>query len=263
MVPTMSRMLPRELEGDPRLASIRTVPFGGEAASRADIERALGWGAVDVRSMYFAAELGRASSTWCSHREMVAGRWGSVGRAVPNAEVRIVDPDGPIDAQLPAGSVGEIVVRGPSVAAGYWKDPQRTRRSFVDGWWRSGDLGCVDEDGYLFVRGRLDNVINTGGIKVCGEEVEQALLACPGVRQAAAIGVPDDRWGERIEAHVVAPGIDAPAIERHLAQSGALAPFKRPKRYRFHDALPSGATGKIDRLALRGAERASRAGDTG
>lgn len=262
MVPTMSRLLPHELDGDPRLASIRTVPFGGEAPSRADIERVLGWGVADVRSMYFAAELGRASSTWCSHREMIAGRWGSVGRAVPNAEVRIVDPDGSIDAQLPAGSVGEIAVRGPSVAVGYWKDAERTRRSFVDGWWRSGDLGWVDDDGYLFVRGRLDNVINTGGIKVSGEEVEDALLRCPGVRQVAVVGVPDDRWGQRIEAHVVSPGIDATAIDEHLARSGALAAFKRPRQYHFHAALPTGATGKIDRRALRGAEPATCVQDT-
>lgn len=255
MVPTMARLLPPEVDRDPRLASIRTVPLGGEAPSRADVERLLRWGARDVRAMYLSAESGRAASTWCSHREMLAGKWGSAGRVVPGAELRIVDPDGRIDAALPPGTVGEIALRGPSVARGYWKDAERTGRFFQDGWWRSGDLGYLDADGFLFIRGRLDNVINTGGIKVSGEEIEAALLRCPGVRQAVVVGEADERWGQRIVAHLVAPGLDAAAVERNLEQVDALAAFKRPKEFRFHESLPVGATGKLDRRALRSATR--------
>lgn len=98
-------------------------------------------------------------------------------------------------------------------------------------------------------------MINTGGIKVSGEEIEAALLRCPGVRQAVVVGEADERWGQRIVAHLVAPGLDAAAVERNLEQVDALAAFKRPKEFRFHESLPVGATGKLDRRALRSATR--------
>ncbi|MCE7902392.1 MAG: hypothetical protein DYH20_06970 [Gammaproteobacteria bacterium PRO9] len=120
----------------------------------------------------------------------------------------------------------------------------------MGGWWRSGDLGHLDADGFLHVAGRTDNTINSGGIKVQGEEVEICLIAHPGVSQVAVIGIPDPKWGQRIEAHVVAvSGTTEADLRDHCRQH--LAGFKQPKTYVFHEQLPVGTTGKLDRPALR------------
>ena len=108
---------------------------------------------------------------------MERGKIGSSGRPVVGADVRILVPGGGFDDEAPSGETGEIAISGPSLAIGYWKDRELTREKFRDGWWRSGDLGRLDADNYLWVSGRIDNVINTGGIKVSGEEIEHALLA--------------------------------------------------------------------------------------
>jgi acyl-CoA synthetase (AMP-forming)/AMP-acid ligase II len=171
---------------------------------------------------------------------------------VIGADLRIVAADGGIGDILPAGVEGEVAVSGPSLALGYWKDPEKTRARFIDGWWRSGDMGSVDEEGDLFITGRTDNLINSGGIKVHAEEIERALLAHPEVVQAAVVGQPDDRWGQRIEAYVVlrGAGLAADALEAHCRATG-LAGFKLPKVFRPVASLPTGPTGKLYRRALR------------
>ncbi|MFV0276962.1 MAG: class I adenylate-forming enzyme family protein [Parahaliea sp.] len=130
-------------------------------------------------------------------------------------------------------------------------DEALTKKKFCGGWWRSGDLGCLDEDGFLFVHGRTDNVINTGGIKVQGEEVEHCLIAHPRVTQVAVVGMPDEKWGQRVEAHLSVSGEVTEADLEGWCQQSGLAPFKRPKRYVFHSELPMGVTGKLDRPRLR------------
>lgn len=252
-VPTMLRMLTPDVTARFDLGSLRTVLCSGEAPERADIDRVLGWSPqADFRCLYLASESGPPSSTLCRLEDLMSGhRLRSAGRPIPGAALRIVAPDGGIGDILPPGAVGEIALSGPSLASGYLGEPERSRTRFVDGWWRSGDLGRVDEDGFLFFEGRTDNVINTGGIKVYGEEIEAALLAHPAVAQAAVVGMPDPRWGAAITAHLVCTAPLTPdALDRHCATAG-LAGFKIPKSYHFHAALPLGATGKIDRGALR------------
>ena len=146
--------------------------------------------------------------------------------------MRIVDPDGPIDRQLSVGEIGEICVRSPSVAARYWKDEKRTAEKFVEGWWRSGDLGRVDDDGDLYVVGRTDNVINSGGVKVHAEEIEAALTRHPGIALAAVIGQPDETWGQRIEAHMVAKGTppSPEELDRFCREDSGLPGFKSSRR---------------------------------
>ena len=162
-------------------------------------------------------------------------------------------PGGSFDDEAPHGETGEIAVSGPSLAIGYWKDEALTREKFRDGWWRSGDLGRLDDDNYLWVSGRIDNVINTGGIKVSGEEIEHALLSHPNIAQCAVVGQPDQRLGQRIEAYLVASGAapDTEAIHQYLRNERHLAGFKVPKVFHFVAALPTGPTGKLFRRALR------------
>jgi acyl-CoA synthetase (AMP-forming)/AMP-acid ligase II len=171
---------------------------------------------------------------------------GSVG--VPtNAEVVVMDQTG---EALPPGHVGEVAVRGPSVIRGY-QGRDAAQGSFQDGWFRTGDRGRLDEDGYLFLTGRLKEVINRGGVKIAPREIEEALLEHPAVLEAAAFGVPDARLGERVAAAAVL-GAPAASDERELRRfaEARLADFKVPERILLVDALPRGATGKLDRARL-------------
>jgi len=175
---------------------------------------------------------------------------GSVGVAV-GTEVAVVDDNA---ALLPAGSPGEVVVRGPNVMRGYAGDAEVDRSAFAAGWFRTGDRGHLDAAGRLHLSGRIKEIVNCGGEKVAPAEVDEVLLEHPDVRQAAAFGVPDARLGERVAAAVVLDA-SSDATERDLRRFVAdrLAPFKVPARIVFVDELPRGATGKVQRLQL-GAE---------
>src|SRR5262249_45181280 len=126
----------------------------------------------------------------------------SVGRPLVGTEVRILGPD---DQPVPAGTVGEIAVRGPQVMRGYWNQPAATAEALRDGWLHTGDAGLLDAEGYLYIRDRLKDVIITGGVNVYPRMVEQVLLEPPGVSEVGVIGVPDPHWGERVHAVVVRP----------------------------------------------------------
>jgi acyl-CoA synthetase (AMP-forming)/AMP-acid ligase II len=251
-VPTMIRMLEPAITEKYDLSSFEMVLCAGEPPTLADIERVLSWADTDIRCLYLASESGPCSATyWQLSDYRDGGKPVCAGKPVPGADLRIVDPEGGIDDEVEPGEPGEILLRGPTLARRYLKNPELTAQRFVDGWWRSGDIGRLDEDGYLYVEGRTDNTINTGGIKVHGEEVETCLLAHPDIAQAAVIGCADPKWGQRIEAHIAtSANLDEAALTQFCEQQG-LAPFKRPKRYIFHESLPVGVTGKLDRVSLR------------
>ncbi|HMD05514.1 MAG TPA: condensation domain-containing protein, partial [Candidatus Binatus sp.] len=172
---------------------------------------------------------------------------GSVG--VPaGAEVALMDETGNI---LKSGEIGEIVLRGPGVTAGYAQNPEANSSSFSNGWFRTGDQGTVDADGYVFITGRLKELINRGGQKISPREIDEVLCTHPAVAQAVAFAVPDHRLGEEIAAAVVlGPGHVASEIEirNHAAQ--LIADYKVPHRIVFLDELPKGPTGKIQRIGL-------------
>lgn len=178
-------------------------------------------------------------------------RPGSVGVATPNTEWKIADPE--TGAALPNGQEGEVWVRGPQVMLGYLGNPEATARSLTpDGWLRTGDLGVADEEGYLFIRDRLKELIKVKGFQVAPAEVEAELLAHPDVADAAVIGVPDDEAGEVPVAFVVpAPGVtfDVNAVLAHLR--GRLASYKVPRVVHLVEAVPKSASGKILRRVLR------------
>ena len=180
-------------------------------------------------------------------------RAGTVGMALPGVEVRVAGPDG---APLPAGQAGEILARGPNVFAGYHGRPEATAEVIdADGWFRTGDLGEWDTDGYLVIKGRLKDLVIVSGFNVYPREVEAVLLEHDGVGDVAVVGVPDARTGERVRAVVVpAAGADVGAEELMAHCRERLARYKLPREIVVTAQLPRRATGKVSRAALRALE---------
>jgi malonyl-CoA/methylmalonyl-CoA synthetase len=177
-------------------------------------------------------------------------RAGTVGFPLPGVDVRIADSD---DRPLPTGHTGMIQVRGPNVFSGYWKMPDRTRDEFTaDGWFRTGDVGCFDADGYLAIVGRAKDLIITGGYNVYPKEIELAIDRLPGVAESAVVGVPHPDFGEAVTAAVVAvPGAVLVESELVAALKAQLANYKVPKRLHVVPELPRNAMGKVQKNVLR------------
>jgi acyl-CoA synthetase (AMP-forming)/AMP-acid ligase II len=167
---------------------------------------------------------------------------GSVGRGT-GVEIAILDEAG---AHLPTGSSGEVAVRGPNVIDGYENNPQANASSFSEGWFRTGDLGMLDGDGYLVLLSRIKELINRGGEKIAPREIDEALEAHPAVREAVSFGVPHPTWGEQVAVAVV---VNEPVTEKELLAfcRSRLADFKVPSHLYFVDAIPKTPTGKIQR----------------
>jgi malonyl-CoA/methylmalonyl-CoA synthetase len=180
-------------------------------------------------------------------------RPGAVGRPLPGVAARIV---GPADRDLPEGETGQLLVRGPAVFEGYWRQPAATAAAFVDGWFRTGDLAERSADGYLTLRGRASDLVVSGGFNVYPREIEDVLLEQPGVREAAVLGVPDPRRGE-VPVACFAGEADPAALE--AACRGLLASFKVPRSFVRLDALPRNAMGKVDKRQLKDALAKGRA----
>ncbi|MGD9975328.1 MAG: class I adenylate-forming enzyme family protein [Desulfatirhabdiaceae bacterium] len=179
------------------------------------------------------------------HRHVI----GSVGTPVGTVEVQIRDMDGNI---LEADQIGEICIRGRNVMKGYLNRPEETRAVFWDDWFRSGDMGRIDSNGYLFIVDRLKDMIITGGENVYPREVEELLYTRPEIQECAVIGMPDSEWGERITAFIIpAPdqSVDTAALKTYLKSN--LSSFKVPKEFRIVDTLPKSPAGKILKRELR------------
>ncbi|MEJ0070414.1 MAG: fatty acyl-CoA synthetase [Pseudomonadota bacterium] len=173
----------------------------------------------------------------------------SCGRPVLNVETRVVDPE---MRDVPRGTHGEVVHRSPQLLLGYWDKPAETDDVFAGGWFHSGDVGYLDEAGYLFIVDRIKDVITSGGVQVASREVEEALFTHPAVSEVAVIALPDPKWIEAVTAVVVLRAgmtVSEPELIAHARQS--LAPFKLPKRVIFTDALPRNTAGKLLKRELR------------
>jgi long-chain acyl-CoA synthetase len=234
---------------------LKTIVYGGGPMYLADLERA-----QEVFGYRLAQIYGQGESPMCitalnkaRHADVAHPRYrerlNSAGTPQLVVEVMIGDAD---DRPLPPGEPGEVLVRGDSVMRGYWRDPEATARTLAGGWLHTGDVGAVDEDGFLTLRDRSRDLIISGGANIYPREVEEVLLQHAAVAEVAVVGRPDPEWGERIVAFVVrVPGAacDAAALDAHCLSQ--IARFKRPKDYRFVDALPKNNYGKVLKTELR------------
>ena len=173
----------------------------------------------------------------------------AIGKELFFCHVRVVDKD---DNDVKPGELGEIIGRGPNVSQGYWKRPKETAEAFQDGWIRTGDIGTVDEDGYIYHKDRRKDLIITGGENVSSYEVEDVVYKHPSVDMCSVIGVPHDKWGETVKAVVVLrQGQNATEDEIIEHCKKYLAKYKVPTTVSFADDLPKDETGKISKLILR------------
>jgi acyl-CoA synthetase (AMP-forming)/AMP-acid ligase II len=231
------------------LSSLKTVAYGASPISEAVLAEAkarFGCGFIQFYGMTETTGAGTYLAPDAHHGELLR----SCGKAWPTLSVRITGDDG---EEAAVGEIGEIAIKGDIVMAGYWNRPEATAETLsADGWLRTGDAGYRDAAGYVFVHDRVKDMIVSGGENIYPAEVENAILGCPGVADAAVIGVPDARWGEAVKAIVVlAPGA-APDPEAVIAWARSrIAGFKAPKSVDFIEALPRNASGKVLRRELR------------
>ena len=261
LAPTMIAMLLDHPEmADHDLGSLRSIFYGASAIPIDVLRRGLatfgcefsqGYGMTELsgNAVFLDGAAHRRAATEAPHL------LGAAGRPGPLAELRLVSLDDPRSDVAP-GQPGEILVRGDQVISTYWDQPEATAASRVDGWFRTGDIGRFDEDGYLYIVDRSKDIIVSGGENVASLEVEDVLSEHPLVAQVAVVGVPDETWGERVVAVVVArPGSESgsplePSAVLEWAR-GRLAGFKRPKDLLVVDALPMNASGKVLKREVR------------
>jgi malonyl-CoA/methylmalonyl-CoA synthetase len=178
------------------------------------------------------------------------GPWpqGSVGRPLTGIDLQVAREDG---SDAAPGEVGTVLLRGPNLFHEYWRNPEATRSAFASGWFDTGDLGTLSADGFLTLVGRKHDLIITSGFNVYPQVVERVINECPGVRESAVLGLPDDRRGERVAAVVVRddPALDEKRVRAHCAEH--LVDYQRPASVTFLDALPRNALGKVLRRELR------------
>ena len=228
-----------------RLASARYC-FSAAASMATEVVRAWKYATgLNIHEAYGMTE----SASMVTYNHYYRHVVGSVGTPVNLVEVSIHDPEG---RPLGIGRQGEICIRGPNMAKGYLNHPEETRIAWRDGWFRSGDIGLIDEHGYLYIVDRLKDLIITGGENVYPREVEEVLYTHPGVRECAVVGLPDPEYGEKVTAFIVVQGErtpDSSALKAFL--KSRLAGFKVPKRYLFLDELPKNNAGKLLKREIR------------
>ncbi|MEV6542255.1 long-chain fatty acid--CoA ligase [Streptomyces sp. NPDC051665] len=229
-------------------SSVRFILGGGEKTPEPVLRRIM----TAFPNAWFADAYGlteTVSGDTFLDREHALSKLGSVGRPVPHTRVRIVDDTG---VEVPAGELGEITLRGPKVFAGYWRDEKATAAALRDGWFHTGDIGHVDEDGFLFIDDRKKDMIVSGGENIATPEVERVLYEHPAVLEAAVVGIDHPRWGEVPRAFVVfRPGESAGPEELREFCRARLAKFKVPARFDIVDELPRTPSGKVLKRTLR------------
>ena len=244
LVPTMIAMILEDPRSDATPVAFKRIAYGAASIAPALMKRA------EARfGRIFAQCYGQAESPMCiTHlRPEEHDRIGSCGRPFTVADVAIFDEN---DQPLPPGERGEIVTRGPQTMAYYWNRPEQTAEAFRNGWLHTGDVGYMDADGFFYIVDRKNDLLISGGYNVYPREVEDVLLACPGVVEAAVVGLPDERWGDRVVAVVSGKeGLDADVVMQFARER--LADYKRPKSVDIWPELPKSAANKILRRTIR------------
>jgi acyl-CoA synthetase (AMP-forming)/AMP-acid ligase II len=256
MVPSIIISL---LDGIPDIArldfsSLQVIYYGAAPISEATLKRALEVFHCPLVQGYGLTEStgGIAYLNEVDHQKALAGRpelLRSTGRAVVLCDLKIADSKG---NELPRGEVGEIVVRGPNVMRGYWRNPEATAQAVRDGWLYTGDAASMDEAGYIFLRDRIKDMIVSGGTNIYPVEVENVLFEHPDIADVAVIGIPDAKWGEALMAVCVSRSGKPPAADDLISFCRErLGGYKVPRHYEFVTALPRNASGKVLKRVLR------------
>ena len=244
LVPTMLAMILEQEEVATASLNFKRIAYGAASITPSLMKRA-----EDHFGRIFVQCYGQAESPMvitCLQPED-HDRIGSCGRPFTVADVAIFDED---DKPLPPGERGEIVVRGPQLMVRYWNRPEQTATAFRNGWLHTGDVGTMDEDGFFYIVDRKNDMLVSGGYNIYPREVEDVLLGFPGVVEAAVIGLPDERWGDRVIAVLAGQaGLEEEAIMQFARDN--LANYKRPKEIRIWPELPKSAANKILRRTIR------------
>jgi long-chain acyl-CoA synthetase len=236
------------------LTNLKGIVYGGAPMYLADLEIALDVFGPRLMQIYGQGETPMTITglSKAEHADRTHPRWvehmQSVGFPRTDVQVRVVDEN---DNTLPPGELGEVLVAGDVVMAGYWNQPDETAETLRGGWLHTGDIGSFDTEGYLTLHDRSKDLIISGGMNIYPREVEEVLLTHPGVQAVAVVGRPDPEWGEAVVAFIVA-GPDRPSSESlDSACLEHIARYKRPKEYRFVDSLPTNNYGKVLKRELR------------
>ncbi|MDX1656226.1 MAG: AMP-binding protein [Candidatus Competibacteraceae bacterium] len=230
------------------LSSLALITTGGSAISRATMERVIAEFCPRIYNGYGMTE---ASLTLLLHPEDAVEHLGSCGKPTLISGCRVIkhDPGREVaPSELAAiDEVGQLIVHGPQVMEGYWNNPFETAKKLKGQWLYTGDLFSRDRDGFFHFHGRTDDMIVSGGENIYPREVEEVLYRCPGVQEAAVVGLADEKWGQVVSAFVVRadPALTPEAIDAFCKDSGLLAPYKRPKRYFLVEGLPTNPSGKV------------------
>lgn len=251
VTPTMVRLLlDAAASGAPDLRSLRAIVYGGGPMYAEDLRRAQAMFGLILTQIYGLGETPMTvtylpASVPAREAEQLA----SVGVAHPNVELRLLDEAG---RDVPAGEMGEVCVRSAAVMLGYWNDPEATREVIKDGWLHTGDIGRLDESGYLYLLDRKKDLIVSGGSNIYPREVEEVLISHPAVASVAVIGTPDRHWGESVHAVVVLePGATVTAAELIAFCESRIASYKKPRTVEFVSELPLSGVGKVLKRELR------------
>jgi acyl-CoA synthetase (AMP-forming)/AMP-acid ligase II len=256
LVPSMIQMLLDAHRGQPTMRglSLRAMYYAGSPIDPATLRGALStFGEVLIQSFaqteipMFLTAMGHGEHRMINGEKPHLIR--AAGRVVPGVRLRLVDNEG---RDVPAGEPGEVIAQGPHMMLGYWNRPEATAETIVDGWLHTGDVGRFDDDGYLYIVDRKKDMIISGGSNIYAREVEEAMLRCRGIKEAAVIGLPHPKWGEMVTAVLVAEGgTPLPQAELEAFCRREIADYRRPKQFFWVDALPRNAYGKVLKRELR------------
>ncbi len=242
------------------VSSLRMITTGGAAIAAATMERVIRDFCPNIFNGYGMTE---ASLALLLHPEQALSHLGSCGKPTLITTCRVVEQRAEDDATPddipPPNAIGQLIVRGPQVMSGYWNNPVETAKKLRDGWLYTGDLVSRDDEGFFYFHGRVDDLIVSGGENIYPREVEEVLYRCPGVQEAAVVGLPDAKWGSVVTAFIVAKkeGVEAATIDAFCKSSPDLASYKRPRRIHFLERLPTNPSGKVlkrELIATYGAE---------
>jgi long-chain acyl-CoA synthetase len=237
------------------LTSLRLILYAGSSMPVELLKKALAIFQCGFAQMYGQTESGPIITILKPEDHLLDGsekrlaRLASSGKAVINYEVKIVDDN---DKEVPTGQVGEIVCRSEAMMIGYWQMPEETEKKLRNGWLHTGDLGRMDQDGYVYIVERKNDLIISGGVNIYPREIEEVLYSHPSVSEASVVGVPDEHWGEMVKAIVVLKD-RAQATEKEIVDfcGERLAGYKKPKSVEFWNELPKSSTGKILKKEIR------------